>query len=469
MRLIPCTLLCLAIAGCAIQSTTVPDTGLAAQQTIAADYRIDHEWWKTYGDPHLDRIVELALANNTDLKKSAITVNRALYEANRLGQELVPEFSGAAGASTTTNTKIGQTTHNYMAELGIGYELDLWRKLSSAASAQEWEYKATQEDLETVKLALINSVVDSYFHLVYLNHAIRTTRQNIDFYTQLLQIITNKFTAGKVDSIEPLTAEKSLLASKNSLMVLETNRKTIEQTLRNLLNLKPDDKLEIVSDDILAVPLTGVDLDVPIAALGLRPDVRAAEYRIQSAFLDWESVKASVYPSISIGGSLSVSSNRSDTLFNVPFLAGAVQINLPFLQWNKIKWNIKISEADFENAKLNLTSAVNTALNEVDTYYYSYRKSLSQFDNARLRYDTDTKISAYNRMRYEAGSYELKDWLEAKCAENQSLLTMLETRYSAINYENAIYKAMGARLTTNRPGNPEQNPTGTVRQNDIPV
>lgn len=87
-------------------------------------------------------IVELAIANNTDLKKSAITVNKALYEANLLGQELVPEFSGSGGASTTTNTKAGETTHNYTAELGVSYELDLWRKLSSAASAQEWEYKA---------------------------------------------------------------------------------------------------------------------------------------------------------------------------------------------------------------------------------------------------------------------------------------------------------------------------------------
>ena len=138
-------------------------------------------------------------------------------------------------------------------------------------------------------------------------------------------------------------------------------------------------------------------------------------------------------------------------MFNIPFLAGTVQINLPFLQWNKIKWNIKISEADFENAKLNLVSAVNTALNEVDTYYYSYRKSLSLLENVNRKYDTDAQISLYNQRRYEAGSYELKEWLDAKCVENQSRLTLLETKYNTINYENAIYKALGARLT----GNPQ--------------
>lgn len=88
--------------------------------------------------------------------------------------------------------KAGQTSHNYASELGVSYEIDLWRKLSSAASAQEWEYKATQLDMETTRLALINNVVDSYFHLVYLSQAIRVTEQNIDFYTQLLQIINNQ-------------------------------------------------------------------------------------------------------------------------------------------------------------------------------------------------------------------------------------------------------------------------------------
>ena len=454
MRLIPCTLLCLIIAGCATQTTTIPDMGVIPQQTIVAGYKIDSEWWKTYHDENLNKLVAVALENNIDLKKSAITVNKALYEANLLGQNLVPEFSGSLGASVSNNMKAGQTSHNYTSELGVSYEIDLWRKLSSAASAQEWEYKATQQDMETTRLALINNVVDSYFHLVYLNQAIRVTEENIGFYTQLLQIINNKFTSGKVDALEPLTAEKSLLAAKNSLMNLENNRKTVEQTLRNLLNLRPGDKLDIKTADILMTPATNVDLNVPISALGLRPDVKAAEYRIQSAFLDWESVKASVYPSVTIGSTLSTASNKSSSMFNVPFLGGTVNINLPFLQWNKIKWNIKISEADFENAKLNLTSSVNTALNEVDTYYYSYEKSVSLLDNLSRRYDNDAKISVYNRMRYEAGATELKDWLDAKTSENSSMLSLLEAKYNTITYENAIYKSLGAKLSANQVSKP---------------
>ena len=57
-------------------------------------------------------------------------------------------------------------------------------------------------------------------------------------------------------------------------------------------------------------------------------------------------------------------------------------------------------------------------------------------------------------MRYEAGADELKDWLDAKCTENESLLSLLEAKYNTINYENAIYKALGAKLTSTLPTQP---------------
>ncbi|MBS7328805.1 MAG: TolC family protein [Oxalobacter sp.] len=447
-RLIPAILLCAVLAGCATKTAEIPDHGLISQQAIAEQYQVDREWWKIYGDHKLNLLVNEALANNIDLRKSAINVNKALYQANLLGEDLIPSFYGSAGASANKDLKEGRTTHNYNAQLGVSYEIDLWHRLRDAASAQEWEYKATQLDLESARLALINNVVDSYFHLVYLNNAIKITRQNIDFYSRLLTIVRNKHQVGKVDISEPLNANKSLLSSQNSLKNLESERKQVEQTLRNLLNLRPEDPLSVLNDDLMGVPLTDVDLNVPVAALGMRPDVKAAEFRVQSAFLDWEAAKGDLYPSITIGSTLGVSSNRARTMFNAPMLGGTVNLNLPFLQWNRLRWNIRMSEAEFESAKLGLTSAINTALNEVDTYYYTYQRTRSQLGIQQDKYSNDVRISQYNRRRYEVGSYELKEWLEAKCAENQSLMTLLETKYRAINEENAIYKALGARIVT---------------------
>ncbi len=450
ISLISAALLSTLLAGCATKMAELPENGLISKQVITENYNIDTQWWKNYKDPQLNNLVDQAITNNIDLRKSAITVNRALYEANLLGENLVPEFSSSIGAGAEKNLKEGRTNHAYNAQLGISYELDLWSRLRDAASAQEWEYKATQLDLESTRLSLINHVVDSYFHLVYLNHAIKITQENIKLYTQLQTITQEKYQIGKADISEPLNADRALLSAQNNLVSLETERKQVEQTLRNLLNLRPEDPLNITNDNLINVPLTQVDLEIPVAALGLRPDVKAAEFRVQSAFSNWEATKADIYPSITIGSTLSVSSTRARTMFNTPFLSGTVNLNLPFLQWNKLRWNIRISEAEFEDAKLGLTSAINTALNEVDTYYYTYQRTLSQLNIAKKKYDNDVRISHYNHNRWRIGSYELKEWLEAKYTENQSLMSLLETKYNAINEENAIYKALGARIITKK-------------------
>ena len=136
-------------------------------------------------------------------------------------------------------------------------------------------------------------------------------------------------------------------------------------------------------------------------------------------------------------------------MFNSPNLAGTISLNLPFLQWNKLRWNIKMSEAEFEDAKLGLTSAVNTALNEVDTYYYAYEKSRAQIAIAQQKYNNDARISTYSNRRYQVGTYEMKDWMEARCSENQSLLSLLNQKYQTIKDENAVYKALGARIYSN--------------------
>ena len=445
------------LGACAGRDYVMPPTGLMSEAEIEAEWSVDRAWWKAYRDPALNALVDAALRNNVDLAKSAIAVNRALYQARQVGADLVPEFSAGGDAATTLNAKTGDSSESYGSNLGISYELDLWRKLRDAASAQEWEYKATEQDRESARLALINNVIDAYYNLQYVRQAQEVTRRSIEFYEELYRIVNDKYRAGKVDGLEPITAEQSLLAARNNLMDLERQQKTGEQTLRNLLNLGPDAELDIPAVDLLAVRPPSPDLDAPLSTLGLRPDVRAAEYRIQEAFKNWEADKAALYPSVTLGGSLSVSSNSVDTLFSVPFLGGTLKINLPFLQWNKVRWNVRISESQFEERKLDFAQTLTTALNEVDTYWYSYENAVALLANMEKKHEADVRIGAYRETRYNLGADELKDWVQARNTANDSMLSVLKGKYNVIEYVNAVFQAMGGRLVP-RSGGAENVP-----------
>ena len=179
----------IALSGCAInhktdQSLTLAATGqvMSAAET-AERYDVNGEWWQIYQSSQLDALMNQALTNNVDLRQAAISVNKALYQANILGANLVPSFNGSLGASTSKNVKSGGSSSNsFSSQLGLSYELDLWQKLNAQADAQVWEYQATQEDLASTRLTLLNNVADAYFNIAYINEAMALTEKSIQQY-----------------------------------------------------------------------------------------------------------------------------------------------------------------------------------------------------------------------------------------------------------------------------------------------
>lgn len=440
------------LSGCAVHSTeqalTLESTGKVMSAAEAAErYDVNGNWWEIYQSPQLNALTEQALANNIDLKQAAISVNKALYQANILGTDLVPKFSGALNASTSKNLKTGDRGSTYGSQLGLSYELDLWRKLSATADAQVWEYQATQQDMANTRLTLVNNVADAYFNIAYLNEAMMLAEKSVKQYQEIARITDAKFRLGRADSSEPTQARQSLLSAQNSLISLKNSREAQIQTLRNLLNLKPN---ETIAADPAAYRLPGVkgvDLNVPITVLANRPDLRAAEYRVQSSLQSLTAQKRSWYPSITLGATLSTSSNQAKSAFNVPMLGGTVAVNLPFLNWNTLKWNDKTAQANFDNARLSFQKALTTALNEVNTNYLAYQNAQAQLANQEQRYTLDRKNSRYYQVRYQHGKNELKDWLTALNSEYGTAQNVLNQRYETLKYENMVYKAMAGRYT----------------------
>lgn len=423
-------------------------------EEIAQQYAINQEWWKGYRDPNLNLLVERALNNNLDLAKSAVAVNRALYNANLLGAELVPTFSGSGSSSaakgvgsTSNQITTGTSSINHQVGFNLSYTLDLWKRLADSASAVEWEHKATIEDLKKARLAIINGVISSYYQLGYYKDAIAITEKSIKNYEQIARILTNKMQAGLIDSLAVEQAQQAIIASRNSLVNLRTNQKTAEQTLRNLLNLQPNEKIGVKYPSIMSVKLQGVDMNVPVSAISARPDVTASLQRLQSAFKSLTAMEKSWYPSVTLGASLAGSAVKVADVTDNPLGSGVLSFNLPFLDWNRVSNNVKISETGYEAAKLNYQQTITTALNEIDTYYYAYGQSRTNLANVQKQHSHDKKISTYYKNRYEQGVSEFREWIAAMNTERNSELSILNAKFAMLQNENAVYQAMAGKYS----------------------
>ena len=423
------------------------DSEIETYKELSKNYDIDSKWWKSYGDEQLNNLIELGLKNNSDLAKAAININKALYQAKIIGSDLVPEFSGNLSSGASKNIESGGSSNiDHSGSFNISYEVDFWQRLRDMKDAQEWEYKATIEDYEKTKLTLINSIIDSYFSIIYLENYIEINKNMSKNYLDIEKIVENKLRYGTVGILDKKQAEREVIRSNNTLISYEKDKKEQESLLRNLLNLKPDDELKIEYRDILEVKNLGVNLDVPLNIVASRPDIKAYEYRLKNAFKDAVASEKQLYPNITISSALSSSSDKFNNTLKTPVALGSVSINLPFLNWNEIKWNIKISRAEYEEAKLNFQQGIVTALNEIDYNYFLYVKEQENYINLKNINEYDNEIAINYERKYENGKVELREWLLSLNDEASSRLNIINSKYQLIKIENTIYQSIGGMI-----------------------
>lgn len=433
---------------CVSSDYTLPSLSdeLRYNEEVTKRYTVDREWWKQYQNDVLDELIVLAMQNNPDYITAAININKQLYNLNLASTDLFPTFYSSLGASSQREiSKSDSFSSNFSGELGLKYELDLYGKIRDEKSAQEFEYKATVLDKETAKISLVNSVVDLYFNLKYLSNSIDASVVNVVSYQTINDIVEEKYNNGKIDHLELVQARQSLLTEKNKLISFQTQYREMEQSLRNVLNLKPDENLNLYFSNILEQERITVDLDVPLSVLANRPDLLASQYRLEKAFKNLNAEEKNWYPSVSLNGLVGSSSDKARTTFDFPYIMGAASIDLPFLDWNRVKNNIKISEADYQISLIDFKGTLIQALNETAYYHFAYVKSIETFNNTKENYENAIKIKEYYQVRYDAGKVEFKDLLEAISNQNSTKKDLIQQKYQIIKYENYIYKAMNGR------------------------
>ena len=101
---------------------------VSAADTIAPD------WWRAFGDPYLDQLVDRAIAGNFDVKILAARIQVAKAQIDEARAGALPTLDIGAGASfeKTTGEKFSKTFN-----LGtqVNWELDVWGKVEKGVQA----------------------------------------------------------------------------------------------------------------------------------------------------------------------------------------------------------------------------------------------------------------------------------------------------------------------------------------------
>ncbi|MCX4164420.1 MULTISPECIES: efflux transporter outer membrane subunit [Paraburkholderia] len=399
-------------------------------------------WWHSFGDPVLDGLIEDALKTNNDLAAAAIRVYRAQLQAGLSDTNLTPNVTLGANGNVSRTLDTHQENRASNLTGSLSYELDLWGKLAAQRSVARWEVEATVADREAVRLTLIGTTASLYWQTGYLNQQIALGDANIAYAEQTLALVRSRYAAGAVSGLDVAQAEQNLSAQRAAQTQLIQQRTESRNALAILFD-RPPQSVAAEPNTLPDQPLPGVQAGLPADVLGRRPDLRASEFRLRESLANVEITRTSFYPTFSLTGSLGTSSASLERVLQNPVATLGLGLTLPFIQWNTMQLQIKVSKTQYEEAVVNFRQKLYGALSEVENAL-SKRVQLDQEAEQRtLSLAQAQRAETLARSRFKAGATGVQPWLDQQQRLRDAQSTLALNQLNRLNNQMNLYKALG--------------------------
>ncbi len=446
--------LILLVAGCAVgpnyekPELPTPDQFYANTAVEDSLSLADLPWWGVYQDSVLTSLIKLALDSGYSVRLAAARVEEARARYGVAKSQFYPQVNYGAGAAqqrlpTTLSSGTGEPGDFYTASVSASWEIDLWgrvRRLNQQAKAQ---YLATEEAQRGVALSLTTELAESYFQLRELDALLVIARNTAANFQGTYEMFKRQVEGGVASAIQTYRAEAALANALATIPDLERQIVARENQITLLLGQGPGPVprgLELESQPQPAEIPAGL----PSTLLLRRPDLRGAEQQLIAANANVGANIAAMFPTISLTGVFGAASPELNTMFGqgTVWSVGASLLG-PLFQGGKLRKNVAIAKAQFQQALILYEQAVNNSFGEVSTQLAAWQK-LAESEREVVR-----EVHAYQEsvrlanVRYLSG---LSSYVEVLDAMN--LLFPAENNLAQVRLQRLValaefYKALG--------------------------
>src|ERR1700716_1909979 len=393
-------------------TVAVPDTyrGLApdAGSQSAASFG-EEKWWSVFQDPQLQALIREALSQNYDVRIAAM---RVLQAQASLGITRADQFPTIAGGISTSNQRFPATriipafeTSPSQVNLSLFWELDFWGKFRRATEASRASLLATEWGQKAVVSSLVSNIASAYFQLLELDSAMNISRRTLDSRRESLRLVEVRAKGGATSLLDVRQSEQLVYTAAAAIPDLERRTEQHENLISILLGRNPGPVTRgkpLVENPLLPVVPAGL----PSSLLARRPDIQSVEQQLVAANARIGVAKAAYFPEITLTATGGYQSSALTNLFSGPagFWSFGGQLLQPIFTGGRIRSNVRLTEAQEQEAVLVYQQSIHQAFREVSDSLVAYRKNQefrAQQELVPIAAQDTTRLA---NMRYQGGA-----------------------------------------------------------------
>ncbi len=373
----------ISLAGCSLAPTytrpapPVPSEWPTGPAYKAAVERIDEVadigWREFYADERLQKVMELALANNRDLRVAASNIERAqaLYRVQRA--QLFPVVDVSAGRSEQrvpagiSQTGETMTVRQYYIDLGTtAWELDFFGRIRSLKESALERYLATEQALLSARISLLAEVANVYLTYAADRENLKLARSTLEAREAAYKLIERRFDVGAASALDLRQAQTALETARVDVARYTGQVALDENALRLLVGSTVPAELLPGELDKIALP-RDISPGLSSEVLLRRPDILQSENLLRAANANIGAARAAFFPRVTLTTSISTISPDLSGLFRAGSSAWffAPQLDLPIFDAGSRRANLRAVQADRDIFLAQYEKAIQVAFREV--------------------------------------------------------------------------------------------------------
>ncbi len=416
----------------------------------------DLRWWLDYRDPVLAAWVERLQQQNLDLKSLA---ERLLQARERVAVQRAgwwPALGVNAGgrrsfAPDLLNPDERTYTSTIEASGVISWQADLFGRIESAVASARYSALAAEADYRALEHSLIAELVNRRAVVVLLLQEIGIQKQIVDSRQGTLETVARRYRLGvpNATAVGVFTARENASSARAQLLLLQQQLEETLLIVDVLLDLQPGtlyrDQTSLADTLFPPMPPTQIpDVARPAQLLDMRPDIKAAEFRVVAANADIGVAVADLFPDLNFSLTRGFAGDQAGGLLRNNNAVGALagQLTTRLFEGGRLRAQIRQSEARARELAFEYARVVLSAVAEVETALVQEQYLRQRVNELRISVDAARQAGELAEARYQRGISPLLELLETQrrrqVAERALLGAQREAWAARINLQLAL-------------------------------
>ena len=420
------------------------------------------QWWRTLHDPQLNGLIDLAIANNLDLKMALDRLQQARLQLIVIGAQAVPQLNGGVGGGTGTGTdetkgrvaqalRDGDNSGGLQKISGVGgldaeWEIDIFGKIASRLQSQVYTAEALKEARDWVYVVIAADVTRLYFDLRARQDRLQILYRSIESSRKVLDLTQTRLDRGLTNDLDVLLAKRQVETLQADVEPLKALIAANSYAIAVLVGEYPENISRRLQRAATVPHLPArAPAGTPVDLLRRRPDIREAERYVAAAVADIDARTADLFPSVAVtAGGGAQTGPRSGSGIPITWIGSiGPTLDAPILDFGALDAKIEIADYHAHELAAAYKQSILIAVQQVDeanASYQGYRQSVRSLDLALEAARQATKVATE---RYDRG---LTDFLNVLDAERQQF-ALEQQRAEVVRLAGdsfvALYKALG--------------------------